>query len=44
MSLTFRRAAIVNNRRFDVGARDRGVVPIAGVNSGVDRIIEEYLD
>jgi len=44
MLLTLRRAAIVNNKRFDVRARDHGGVPIGGVNPGVDRVIEQFVD
>jgi len=42
--LILRRVAIVNNKRFDVGARDRGDRPFGGLNSGVDKIIEEFID
>jgi len=44
MLLILLRSAIVDNKRFEVGVRDHGRGPIGGVNLGVDRVIEEFVD
>jgi len=44
MLLILRQAAIANDRKFEVGARDHGGRPTGSVNPDVGRIIEEFGD